>query len=553
MSETLYGQRLIVSLIDQYSKEAPERVWASVPQDENNLAKGFKDITYRHLANAINRASWWLDAALGKSNGNFETFAYAGPKDMRFPILAVAAVKVGRQILLPSAFATREAQLHVLDVTKCQAYLHPQSMQRAIESLIAERGNIQRVLVPEVHEWVNEDEAQPYGYVKGWDEAKLDPWIIFHTSGTTGLPKPITYTNLMMTSIDAARTMPDADQGTILDHFANSRWYTPLPSLHFVGMTMALQMTVFLQTIMVLGPVSAPPTAQVISQIFQHGGVVATILPPSLLEDLCAIPDSLALIRSQLKYVYFGGAPLPKAVGALIAPYVKLMPAIGSTEAGAYFVEVRNDDTNPEEDWSYYSFRPGMGCVFEPRTESGLYELVLRRQGKYERWQQIFHVYPTIDEFPTKDLWIKHPMREGLWEYAGRSDDMVILSHGRGLNAAKMEATIEEHAGIKAALIGGEGRKKPFLILELASNAHRAEEESEEDPAAPGSVIDALWPAVEKANQLCSELVQLSKPLTMLTSPSRPFLRTAKDTVARRDSLGLYEEEISALYAKARV
>lgn len=59
-------------------------------------------------------------------------------------------------------------------------------MQGAIESLIAERGNIQRVLVPEVHEWVNEDEAQPYGYMKGWDEAKLDPWIVFHTSGTTG-------------------------------------------------------------------------------------------------------------------------------------------------------------------------------------------------------------------------------------------------------------------------------------------------------------------------------------------------------------------------------
>lgn len=98
MSETLYGKRLIVSLIDQYSKEAPERVWASVPQDENNLAKGFKNITYHHLANAINRASWWLDAALGKSHGSFETFAYAGPKDLRFPILAVAAVKVGRQV-----------------------------------------------------------------------------------------------------------------------------------------------------------------------------------------------------------------------------------------------------------------------------------------------------------------------------------------------------------------------------------------------------------------------------------------------------------------------
>lgn len=98
MSDNSYGKRLVVSLIDQYSRESPERVWASVPQDESNLAKGFKDITYRHLANAVNRASWWLDAALGKSNGSFETFAYAGPRDLRFPILTVAAVKVGRQV-----------------------------------------------------------------------------------------------------------------------------------------------------------------------------------------------------------------------------------------------------------------------------------------------------------------------------------------------------------------------------------------------------------------------------------------------------------------------
>ncbi|MCJ1465426.1 hypothetical protein MMC07_004044 [Pseudocyphellaria aurata] len=543
-----YGKRLVVSLIDRYSKESPERVWASVPQDESNLAKGFKDITYRNLANAVNHASWWLDASLGKSNGSFETFAYAGPKDLRFPILAVAAVKVGRQILLPSPFATREAQLHVLHVTKCQAYLHPTSMETAIENLIAEEPNIQRISVPEVHEWVNEEEAQSYNYEKSWDEAKLDPWMIFHTSGTTGLPKPITYTNFMMTSMDAARTMPDADQGTMLDRAANSRWYTPLPTLHFLGMTVALQLTVFLHIIMVVGPVSVPATAPVVSQILQHGAVEAAILPPSLLEDLCANPDSLALIRRQLQAVYFGGAPLPKAVGALISPYVKLMPAIGSTEAGGYFVEVRSNDG--PDDWSYYSFRPAMGCVFEPRTKSGLYELIFRRRPEYERWQQIFHVYPDLDEFPTKDLWAKHPTREGLWEYAGRTDDLVILSHGEDLHASKMEATIEEHADVKAALIGGEGRKKPFLILELTPGARKS---SGDGPVAPDddAVIDALWPAVQNANRLCSDYVQLSKPLTMLTSPSRPFLRTAKDTVARRDSLALYGDDISALYAKA--
>lgn len=64
-------------------------------------------------------------------------------------------------------------------------------METAVESLIAERSNLRRVSVPEVHDWVNEEEAEPYVYNKGWDEAKLDPWIIFHTSGTTGTKRTL--------------------------------------------------------------------------------------------------------------------------------------------------------------------------------------------------------------------------------------------------------------------------------------------------------------------------------------------------------------------------
>lgn len=94
----IYGKRLIVSLIDQCAADEPEKLYASVPRNEEDLSQGFKDITYAQLANAINHASWWLDSALGKSNGSFEPFAYVGPKDLMYSILAVAAAKVGRRV-----------------------------------------------------------------------------------------------------------------------------------------------------------------------------------------------------------------------------------------------------------------------------------------------------------------------------------------------------------------------------------------------------------------------------------------------------------------------
>lgn len=121
-------------------------------------------------------------------------------------------------------------------------------------------------------------------------------------------------------------------------------------------------------------------------------------------------------------------------------------------------------------------------------------------------------------------------------------DDLVILSHGEDLFASKIERVIESDARIKTALIGGEGQKRPFLILELVEGIV-----SSAGPAKP-ALVASIWPAIEKANELCSEYVRLSKELTILASASKSLIRTAKGTVARRDSLALYAEEIIMLY-----
>ena len=239
------------------------------------------------------------------------------------------------------------------------------------------------------------------------------------------------------------------------------------------------------------------------------------------------------------------------------------MPAIGSTEAGAYFVHVRPDDDPATDDWKYYSFRPAMGVAFTPHTRDGLCELVFRRQPEYARWQQVFCVYPALTEFPTKDLWAPHPHRNGLWEYRGRTDDLVVFSHGKDLNAVALEAVVEQDPRVRGALIGGEGRKKPFLILELADDHSIEEHENSNDPdlaattaesAEPAAKTSAalllatVRPSIERANALCSPYVRLSEALTLIASPKKPFARTAKGTVARRDTLERYAREVEALY-----
>ena len=96
-SHNAVGSRLITSTIDHHAAETPDRTYASIPRSKH-LSEGFVDVTYKQLANAIDHASWWLDSKLGRCIGSFDTFAYSGPKDLRYPILAVAAAKVGRRV-----------------------------------------------------------------------------------------------------------------------------------------------------------------------------------------------------------------------------------------------------------------------------------------------------------------------------------------------------------------------------------------------------------------------------------------------------------------------
>ena len=98
LHRTKTGKRLLPVLIDQYAAEEPQRSWASIPKDVDDLSQGFREVTYRQLANAINKASWWLEAQLGPIHEPFETLAYVGPKDLMYPVLTMAAVKVGRKV-----------------------------------------------------------------------------------------------------------------------------------------------------------------------------------------------------------------------------------------------------------------------------------------------------------------------------------------------------------------------------------------------------------------------------------------------------------------------
>lgn len=93
-----HGKRILASVIEKRAEDSSIRPWISVPINEQDLSAGYRDITFRKLNNAANNAAYWLSQNLPETSELFQCFAYAGPKDLRYPILAVAAAKLNKVV-----------------------------------------------------------------------------------------------------------------------------------------------------------------------------------------------------------------------------------------------------------------------------------------------------------------------------------------------------------------------------------------------------------------------------------------------------------------------
>lgn len=116
---------------------------------------------------------------------------------------------------------------------------------------------------------------------------------------------------------------------------------------------------------------------------------------------------------------------------------------------------------------------------------------------------------------------------------------MVPFSHGENLYVADIEAEIiSSHPAISALQIGGQGRPKPFLLIEWKYHLAPYQQDKE-------ATIARL---LENANKKCSDLVKLTPDLVLFTRSDKPLVRTLKGTISRRESEELYKDEIDNLY-----
>ena len=76
--------------------------------------------------------------------------------------------------------------MHLLRITNCSTYLYAASFGQRVQSVLGVNSSVRPSVIPELQEWLFKEEAIVFPYQKTWEDGKSDPWLIFHTSGTTG-------------------------------------------------------------------------------------------------------------------------------------------------------------------------------------------------------------------------------------------------------------------------------------------------------------------------------------------------------------------------------
>ncbi|TGJ87546.1 hypothetical protein E0Z10_g1201 [Xylaria hypoxylon] len=528
-----FGRRLLPQVVDSYAQTDPDRVYASIPKSANDLSDGFRDVTIRKLAAVVNRLSWWLKDTIG--TGNLDTIGYIGPSDIRYAAIFLAAVKCRykKECFKVLFISPRNQVAQNEDMvlrSGCCALLYGEEMAVVIETL--RHGRLQTITMnpmPSLDELMQTPEnVDIYQYERTFDEARDEPCLILHSSGSTGEPKLVTMTHGTFACTDNDRNMP-VPEGRVPQNAAQFDFEGG------AGVHAYIDLPIFYdRATVVFGPSNLPPSGYLLSEILKHQPVRAFYVPPSIIEEWASEPIATEQVK-QLDFVLFGGGPLSLNIGQRLSEVTNVCQMYGSLELG----QVQLLLPQPGE-WLYMEFNP-FEEVDMQSCGDGSFEMVLHQDSKFSLRRSLWHNFPNVKEWRTGDLFVPHSLKPGLWRFHGRLDDLIVLSSSHKLRPLEMETLIQGDPLLSGALVVGQGKPEPLLIIEPKTGAYP-------NNSNPKAFIDRVWNTIVEANKIAPSYAKISRSRIILADPERPFSRAPKGTVVRKLTTKAYADDIDAAF-----
>lgn len=473
----------------------------------------FTDAGARHLAP---RLPLRPDSAAAES-----VVAILGPSSLDYFVTVLALSRLGFTVLFLSTRISEAAYVSLLRSTNCSHICIDPSFHKTITGVKAQVPGLSvlEVLSRPEYERVSSDEEPLSGAHQQLDlsqESNKISWII-HSSGSTGLPKPIYQTH-----------------GAALRNYENNmdmQGFITLPLFHAHGLSSVLRGFTSHKKIFMYNA-SIPLTSRNLLDIGRKYSFEIFYGVPYALKLLSESEEGIQML-TKMKVVMFGGSACPDGLGDLLVEHgVNLISHYGTTETGQLMTSFR-----PQGDkaWNYVRVHDKLEpyARFEPKG-GDLYELVI-----LDGWPSKVATNRDDGAYATKDAFSPHPTIKNAWKYACRLDDTIVLMNGEKAIPIPMEMAVRHNALVKDAVVFGSGKSRLGMMIVASGTA--AELDS-------NTLIDRLWSTIEKENNDAAAYAQIARETIVVLPAGTPYPQTDKGTLIRQAFYKQFADQIAALY-----
>ncbi|KAK5636711.1 hypothetical protein RRF57_012423 [Xylaria bambusicola] len=434
-------------------------------------------------------------------------------------ITIIALSRLGYTVFLISTRLASPALDRLIELTECRAIITTPNFHAALTELPKERQPTVMPILSHSDYYRKDAPVFVRFYDAEYESKKVA--IILHSSGSTGLPKPIWMSH---------KSCIGAFSVTM-----NMRSLLTSPLFHSHGFYEVFRAIYGRKTIY-LANYSLPLTRQNLLEILGHVKPELFHCVPYVIK-LLAESDAGIRALAKINVVVFTGSSCPDDLGdLLVSRGVNLVASYGATETG----RLMNSSRPPgDRYWNYLRLLPpARPFVLMDEVTPGLYECVALEGLKSK---STVNSDDPPGSFRTRDLFALHPTEPGLWKYVCRLDDRFTLINGEKVLPISMEGRIRQEELVKEAIVFGEGKSYPgALIFRADVAAHMSDEE----------FLKAVWPAVEAANSRAETFSRIPKELIVALPADAAYPHTDKGTFIRVPTYRQFSREIESAYNK---